>query len=513
MVILVVEDFGVRSVRLRGPDEQRIGTPDMVGLPAILRGDGSGRGRLGNQAFVPVEEEGGVLVGGLGNPSTERVVLIRRDRVPVLVLHFNEAVSRVIDELLVIGRLAARALLLYEGAVLVIAVGDCGAIGGEAREQLVIAVVLPVPCPAVVGEPVAELVVGPGFVGEPARVADRGQAVEVVIGVVVVAVFGGFPGDVRLGVVTVGVVEQRALAGAVELDPGRAQQGVVVAALGAAAGEGDLLRGVPLPFGDTQLSGGQADAGELLVAVVAVVGLQSARRGLAGFLAGRGPGGGEGVGVAADRDALFGLPLQDIERVAGAVGDRTGGAVLVGVPGQAADGVVGVGDGSAGRAAAGREVLLFRPAAGGVVGILKPVALGVLILGEVADFVVLVGLGLAERSGFAGTAVVPVIGVAGGVAIGVGDGDQVVALVVGVAGDAVQRVGDLRQAIQAVVGERGDFAVAVGDLRQVALGVVGLFRAVGNGVAEEILDLGVAVTGVVAQLPGEGRELDAGGER
>ena len=161
--------------------------------------------------------------------------------------------------MLVVGGLAAEALFPDQAAVLIIALGDGVAACAIGFAQGVVGVVFPrqgaaeEPAAAVrVGQAIAEFVIGEGFVGQAAGVADLGQTVEGVVAVTLVAVLGGLPGDIRFGVVAVGVVEQRALRRVGEFDPGRAQQAVVVAALDAAAGVGGFTGG----------AGGAADVGE-----------------------------------------------------------------------------------------------------------------------------------------------------------------------------------------------------------------------------------------------------------
>ncbi len=140
------------------------------------------------------------------------------DGVVGIVFDFDQPVLGVVAQALVVLRLGAGALFLDQAAVGVVAVGDGLALFAVVLDELVVAVVAPgVGAEEAVGgavaEAVAEFVVAVGFLRQRAGLVGAGEAVEAVVLVVVVAVFGGFLRDVGFGVTMPGKPRTRGSTG------------------------------------------------------------------------------------------------------------------------------------------------------------------------------------------------------------------------------------------------------------------------------------------------------------
>lgn len=200
---------------------------------------------------------------------------------------------------------------------------------------------------------------------------DAGEPVEGIVGVEVVALFGVNGGDVGFGVKGVGTLQQIGLVRTFDVNLADAGKAVGVLGSCAAAGVELALRLVPgVEGGGAEAAGGREfDFDEPLGFVPGVVDPGFVRPGLVGFPAGWGVAGFEGVGLVADGDAFLGSSAQGIQGVVGTVALVIGvSRIAVGVAGELASGVPGVGDGAGRGVGSGRGVGFLDAAVGVVVG-------------------------------------------------------------------------------------------------------------------------------------------------
>ena len=243
---------------------------------------------------------------------------------------------------------------------------------------------------------------------------------------------------------------------------------------GAAAGQVELFGGVPVVAADgDEAVAGQVEAGEAVGAVVAVGVLGVVGAGVGFFTAvfvigvalAEAEHGAVGQGTVGDGFADFAL------HVVVAV-DGGGGAVIVaGEPSQ-----VVVGEGDAFAEDGGRRVGIVVDALQLVVVVVDVGAhlpFGVGFFAEVVVVVVFELGGLSQGPDFSGHAVGAVVLVgAYGIAVFVGDAEQVVAVVVVVLDGAQVRFGNFDEAVEFVVVVLGDFVFFVGALFKVTGAVI-----------------------------------------